>query len=310
MNGESMSEGKDLLVVKQLSKSYNGKDVALKELDLTVERGEFVAIIGRSGAGKSTMLRCINRLIEPTTGSIVFDGQEMMGLRGRALRQARRRISMVFQHYNLVYRSSSMDNVLQGRLGYKSAVAGALGLFSEDDKEKAFCMLDRVGLADFALTRTDRLSGGQRQRVGIARALVQDPLLILADEPIASLDPASSRTVMELLRWAVDELGVAALVSLHQVDFALEFSDRIIGLADGELLYDGAPEGLTDGIIAQIYGDDADSPETPFGHGGAGVLTVDDRDALPAIDPADETDPGAGESVVAVGLVAEGRDAS
>ena len=175
-------------------------------------------------------------------------------MRGRALRQTRRRIAMVFQHYNLVYRATAIENVLQGRLGYKSAVAGMLGLFSEDEKRRAFEILDQVGLADFAYARTDQLSGGQKQRVGIARALVQDPLLMLADEPIASLDPKSSRTVMEHLRWAADELGVACLANLHQVDFAMEFSDRIVALKKGRVVFDGAPHLLDEAAIADIYG--------------------------------------------------------
>ena len=196
----------------------------------------------------------MNRLIDPTQGSVVFDGDDVTHVHGRALRQTRRRIAMVFQHYNLVYRATAIENVLQGRLGYKSAVAGMLGLFSEDEKRRAFEILDQVGLADFAYARTDQLSGGQKQRVGIARALVQDPLLMLADEPIASLDPKSSRTVMEHLRWAADELGVACLANLHQVDFAMEFSDRIVALKKGRVVFDGAPHLLDEAAIADIYG--------------------------------------------------------
>ena len=177
-----------LLLLEGVTKSYDGWSKALDDVSLSVARGEFVSIIGCSGAGKSTLLRCVNRLIDPTQGSVVFDGDDVTHVRGRALRQTRRRIAMVFQHYNLVYRATAIENVLQGRLGYKSAVAGMLGLFSEDEKRRAFEILDQVGLADFAYARTDQLSGGQKQRVGIARALVQDPLLMLADEPIASLD--------------------------------------------------------------------------------------------------------------------------
>lgn len=259
-----------ILEIKGLKKSYDDKNVALKNIDLSVKRGEFVSIIGCSGAGKSTMLRCINKLIEPTEGSILFDGKEMATLRGRYLRHARRRISMIFQHYNLVYRSSAVENVLQGRLGYKSSLAGALGLYSEDEKRRALEMLDQVGLSEFAYKRADQLSGGQKQRVGIARALVQDPLLILADEPIASLDPKSSRTVMELISWAAKELGVACLVSLHQVDFALEYSDRIVGLEGGRILFDGKPEELTRDIIAKIYESESDDEgyvEKEIAHG-------------------------------------------
>lgn len=162
---------------------------------------------------------------------------------------------MIFQHYNLVYRATAIENVLQGRLGYKSTLAGSLGLYTEDEKTRAFMALAQVGMTEFAYKRTDQLSGGQKQRVGIARALVQDPLLILADEPIASLDPRSSRTVMELLRWASDELGVACLVNLHQVDFALEYSDRIVALRQGEVVFDGAPADLDEETIAKIYGE-------------------------------------------------------
>lgn len=244
----------DLLVIDDLSKSYNGKSKALDDINVTVGRGEFVSVIGCSGAGKSTFLRCINRLIDPTEGSIVFNGEDVTKMSKRQLRGVRRRISMIFQHYNLVYRASAIENVLQGRLGYKSSLAGALGLYSEEEKLEAFDILAKVGLAEFAYKRADQLSGGQKQRVGIARALVQDPLLMLCDEPIASLDPRSSRTVMEQLRWACDELGSACLVNLHQVDYAVEFSDRIIGLRRGKLVFDGTPDELDAKVISYIYG--------------------------------------------------------
>ena len=249
-----MEERETLLEITAVSKSYNGKAKALDGVSLTVRRGEFVSVIGSSGAGKSTLLRCVNRLIDPSGGSIRFDGHEVTRLNGRALRQLRRRISMVFQHYNLVYRSTAIENVLQGRLGYKSALAGAFGAYTEAEKEQAFDMLAQLGLAEFAYRRCDQLSGGQKQRVGIARALVQDPLLILADEPIASLDPKSSRTIMEHLRWAADDLGIACLVNLHQVDYALEFSDRIVGLKAGRVVFDGAPDELDAKTISAIYG--------------------------------------------------------
>lgn len=250
-----------LLAVQGLTKSYDGWSKALDGVSMAVARGEFVSIIGSSGAGKSTLLRCANRLVDPTQGTVSFDGADVTRVKGRDLRQVRRRISMIFQHYNLVYRATSIENVLQGRLGYKSTVAGALRLFSEEEKRRAFEVLDQVGLADFAYTRTDQLSGGQKQRVGIARALVQDPLLMLADEPIASLDPKSSRTVMEHLRWAADELGIACLVNLHQVDFALEFSDRIVALKKGRLVFDGLPSQLDETAIADIYETDEDDGE-------------------------------------------------
>lgn len=242
-----------LLLLDHVSKSYNGKSAALDDVSLAVGRGEFVSIIGCSGAGKSTLLRCVNRLIDPSAGSVVFDGVDVCQLGKRQLRQLRRRISMIFQHYNLVYRATAIENVLQGRLGYKSLAAGALGLYTEEEKRAAFEALGQVGLADFAYSRADQLSGGQKQRVGIARALLQQPLLILADEPIASLDPKSSRVVMSQLKWASRELGVACLVNLHQVDFALEYSDRIVGLSKGRVIFNGTPEELDEQAIAAIY---------------------------------------------------------
>ncbi|MDO4443155.1 MAG: phosphonate ABC transporter ATP-binding protein [Slackia sp.] len=244
-----------LLRVRDLTKCYQGEAKALDGVSFDVRKGEFVTVIGSSGAGKSTLLRSINRLIEPTAGSILFDDREITALSRGDLRMCRRRISMIFQHYNLVHRLTAIENVLHGRLGYKSTLAGALGLYTEEEKRRAFEALDQVGMADFAYKRADRLSGGQMQRVGIARALVQDPLLMLCDEPIASLDPKSSRTVMERLRWAADELGIACLVNLHQVDFALEFSDRIIGLSKGRKVFEGVPSELTDAAVREIYGD-------------------------------------------------------
>lgn len=245
-----------LLSVRNLTKSYDGSVNALENATFDIQRGEFVSIIGSSGAGKSTLLRCINRLIDPTSGSITFDGANVTSLRGRGLRAVRRRISMVFQHYNLVHRSTAIENVLQGRLGYKNSLAGALSLFSEDEKRAAFDALEQVGLECCAYMRADQLSGGQKQRVGIARALVQDPLLILADEPIASLDPKSSRIVMEHLRWAADKRNIACLVSLHQVEYAQQFSDRVIGVSAGKIVFDGAPRELTPAKIAEIYGEE------------------------------------------------------
>ncbi|MDD6768910.1 MAG: phosphonate ABC transporter ATP-binding protein [Coriobacteriaceae bacterium] len=246
----------ELLRVEGLSKSYDGTTKAIDNVSFSLDRGEFVSVIGSSGAGKSTLLRCINNLIEPTEGRITFDGKDACCLKGRELRHLRRRISMVFQHYNLVHRSTAIENVLQGRLGYKGSLAGALGLFSEEEKQAAFDALEQVGLGCCAYTRADQLSGGQKQRVGIARALVQDPLLILADEPIASLDPKSSRAVLEHLRWAADQRGIACLVSLHQVEYARKFSDRIIAISGGGVVFDGTPQELTDAMVADIYGSD------------------------------------------------------
>lgn len=257
-----MEQRQELLTVEHLTKSYDGKGKALHDVSLSLRRGEFVTVIGPSGAGKSTFLRCINRLIDASEGSIVFDGREIAGMNKRQMREARRDIGMIFQHYNLVHRATAIENVLQGRLGYLSNFRGIFGLYSEEDKHSAFELLDKMGLAEFAYQRADQLSGGQQQRVGIARALVQDPLLMLCDEPIASLDPKSSRVTMEMLRWVSDELGVACLVNLHQVDYAIEYSDRIVALKKGVKVFDGTPDELDAKTISDIYG-------TPYVHEGA-----------------------------------------
>lgn len=239
-----MEQRQELLTVEHLTKSYDGKGKALHDVSLSLGRGEFVTVIGPSGAGKSTFLRCINRLIDASEGSIEFDGREITCMNKRQMREARRDIGMIFQHYNLVHRATAIENVLQGRLGYLSNFRGIFGLYSEEDKRSAFELLDKMGLAEFVYQRADQLSGGQQQRVGIARVLVQDPLLMLCDEPIASLDPKSSRVTMEMLRWVSDELGVACLVNLHQVDYAIEYSDRIVALKGGVKVFDGTPDEL------------------------------------------------------------------
>lgn len=257
-----MEQRQELLTVEHLTKSYDGKGKALHDVSLSLRRGEFVTVIGPSGAGKSTFLRCINRLIDASEGSIVFDGREITSMNKRQMREARRDIGMIFQHYNLVHRATAIENVLPGRLGYLSNFRGIFGWYSEEDKRSAFELLDKMGLAEFAYQRADQLSGGQQQRVGIARALVQDPLLMLCDEPIASLDPKSSRVTMEMLRWVSDELGVACLVNLHQVDYAIEYSDRIVALKKGVKVFDGTPDELDAKTISDIYG-------TPYVHEGA-----------------------------------------
>lgn len=253
-----MCETTPLLSIAGLGKSYEGSRgdgtaMALQGVDFTVEPGEFVSVIGPSGAGKSTFLRCINRLIEPTEGSIEFAGQDITHLKRGKLRPVHTQIAMIFQNYNLVYRLTAIQNVLHGRLGYKNAVAGSLGLYTEEEKVRAFELLDEVGLGEFAYRRADQLSGGQKQRVGIARALIQDPKIILCDEPIASLDPKSSRMVMEHLRRVCTQHGIACIVNLHQVDFAMEFSDRIVGLRHGCKVFEGTPQELTPEMIRYIY---------------------------------------------------------
>ena len=258
-----MDDTEPLLSVSGLGKSYGGRGqaqkAALADVDFTCGEGELISVIGPSGAGKSTFLRCINRLIEPSAGSVVFDGEDITHLRRGALRPVHRQIAMIFQNYNLVYRLTAIQNVLHGRLGYKNALAGSLGLYTEEEKARAFELLDEVGLGEFAYRRADQLSGGQKQRVGIARSLIQDPKIILCDEPIASLDPKSSRMVMEHLRRVTRERGITCIVNLHQVDTALEFSDRIMGLSGGEKVFEGTPSEATPRVIRAIYGDDEEA---------------------------------------------------
>lgn len=241
-------------------RSEAGRDSrALSDVDFCAGAGEFITVIGPSGAGKSTLLRCINRLIEPSEGTVRFDGQDITHLRRGELRGVHRQIAMIFQNYNLVYRLTAIQNVLHGRLGYKGVLAGSLGLYTEDEKMRAFELLDEVGLGAFAYRRADQLSGGQKQRVGIARSLIQDPKIILCDEPIASLDPKSSRLVMEHLRRVTRQRGITCIVNLHQVDFAREYSDRIVALRFGEKVFEGTSDELTASAVRHIYegaGDD------------------------------------------------------
>ena len=247
------------LEIKSLRKVYHGGLVALDDFDLEVQRGEFLSIIGLSGAGKSTLLRCINRLIDPTDGSILYreaDGSEIRvdKLAGQDLIDYRRRIGMIFQHFNLVPRLTVLKNVLSGHLGYISTGAAFLHNFSRDDSEFALRCLDRVGILDKAYVRADQLSGGQMQRVGIARALMQRPEMLLADEPVASLDPATSRTILDHLRAICHQDGITVVCNLHDLGFAKEFSDRIVGLAAGKLIYDGPPHGVDAGTYELVYG--------------------------------------------------------
>ncbi len=242
------------LSIRGLAKEYvRGKPV-LRDVSLDVAAAGITAIIGPSGTGKSTLIRCINRLIDPTAGEILFEDQDLARLSGRALRLARRRIGMVFQEYNLVERLTVMENVLSGRLGYVSAWTAWRRTFPEADVARAFHLLERVGLADFARRRADELSGGQRQRVGIARALMQAPGLLLADEPTSSLDPKTSVEIMELMRDLAAESGVPVIVNIHQVDLARRFAGRMVGMSGGRIVYDGAPEGLGNAELKAIYG--------------------------------------------------------
>ncbi len=244
------------LEVKNLTKYY--KDVlALTEVNFTVGKGEFVSIIGPSGSGKTTLIRCINRLVDATDGSIHYEGTDLLTLKGSPLRHARAKIGMIFQHYNLVTRLTVIENVLHGRLGYKSNIAGVLGIYSEHEKEKAIEVLSLVGLEKYVYRRCDQLSGGQMQRVGIARALVQDPAIILCDEPISSLDPSSAKIIMDYLRKIQNELGITIIVNLHQVDVAKKYAERILGFNSGRLVFDASPSDLTTDTIHHIYGAEA-----------------------------------------------------
>ena len=243
-----------LLQVEGLGKYYNEETQVLKDIHFTVESGEFISIIGPSGAGKSTLLRCINRMVDINEGKVVFDGLDVGSMKKKELRHIRTNIGMIFQHYNLVPRLTVIENVLHGRFGYKSTLQGVLGRFTEEEKEKAFALLDRLGIADHAYKRCDQLSGGQQQRVGICRALIQEPKLILCDEPIASLDPNSSKVIMDYLGEITNEMGITCLVNLHQVDVAKDYADRIIGLNKGEIVFDGPSTMLYEDKIESIYG--------------------------------------------------------
>jgi phosphonate transport system ATP-binding protein len=242
------------LVVRNLHKEYRRGAPVLKDISLTFAGRGMTAIIGPSGTGKSTLVRCINRLVDPTSGEILFMGRDLAQLNGRALREARRHIGMVFQEYNLVERLSVMENVLTGRLGYLPVWRAWLRKFPPADIERAFQLLDAVGLGDYANTRADQLSGGQRQRVGIARALMQDPALVLADEPTSSLDPKTSVEIMELIARRTGERDIPAIVNIHNVELARRYADRIIGMSKGEVVFDGPPRALEDSHLLAIYG--------------------------------------------------------
>jgi phosphonate transport system ATP-binding protein len=240
-----------VIQIRGLTKRY-GDFEALKGIDLDVAPGEFLVVLGPSGAGKSTLLRCINRLAEPTQGDIRIDGQ-LVKADAASLRAVRCTVAMIFQHYNVVPRLSVVKNVLTGRLGSVPSVASWLQLFPKKDIEIARECLRRVELEDKAELRTDTLSGGQKQRVGIARALAQQPKIILADEPVASLDPKTSRTVLNYLKQASRELGITVVCNLHQIDYAREFGERIVGVSAGSVVYEGKPDGLTEDVLHRIY---------------------------------------------------------
>jgi len=245
-----------VLKIEGLTKTYKTGDKALKDVSFTVPAGQVVGLIGPSGAGKSTLIRCINRLVEPTSGTVHLGDLDVTAMSRGDLRRARRRIGMIFQEYALVERLSVMENVLSGRLGYVSLWSSFARRFPGEDVEKAFKLLERVGLTDHADKRADALSGGQRQRVGIARALEQDPELLLVDEPTASLDPKTSRQIMRLILEMCQESGLPAIINIHDVVLAQSFTQRIIGLQAGQVVFDGPPEELDDTALTSIYGEE------------------------------------------------------
>ena len=247
-----------MLEIKNLSKRYEGGPLALDDVSFNVPQGEFLAVIGLSGSGKSTLLRCINRLIEPTAGDIIWNDANVTQASDDELRTIRRKIGMVFQHFNLVSRSSVLTNVLSGRLGYVNPAMSFLNKFPESDIENAYKELERVGIAEKAHQRADELSGGQQQRVGIARAMMQKPAIILADEPVASLDPVLAHSIMQHLEKINKEEGVTVLCSLHFLDLVHKYADRAVALNDGKLMYDGPPSGIDDAKFKEIYGKDAE----------------------------------------------------
>jgi phosphonate transport system ATP-binding protein len=251
---ESPAGDANALVLRGLCKEYQAGQPVLRGIDLVLPGSGLTAIIGPSGTGKSTLIRCINRLVQPTSGEILFRGQDLAKLSGRGLRNARRRIGMVFQEYNLVERLTVMENLLCGRLGYVPAWRAWLRKFPPRDIERAFDLLDAVGLPDFADRRADALSGGQRQRVGIARAIMQEPDIILADEPTSSLDPKTSVEIMEILHSVARERAIPVIVNIHNVELARRFASRIVGMTGGHVVYDGPPDGLTDADLKTIYG--------------------------------------------------------
>lgn len=243
-----------VLKFDNVTKYYSNGIHALKNASFEVKEGEFISIIGPSGSGKSTILRSINKLIDITGGEVYLEDIPVSKQKGKNLRHLRRNIGMIFQNYNLVYSLSVLQNVLHGCLGYMKGMKGIFGIYSEDNKIRALELLDELGMKQYAYNKASELSGGQKQRVGIARAVMQEPKILLCDEPIASLDPSSAKTIMDLLKNMTKKRNIACIVNLHQLDVALKYSTRIIGLSKGEIVFDGSPAELDDVAIERIYG--------------------------------------------------------
>lgn len=245
-----------MLQLKNLGKRYKTGDDALTGVNLEIPDGQIIGLIGPSGAGKSTLIRCVNRLVEPTTGSVILNGVEVNTLSSSGLRKIRRKMGMIFQEYALVDRLTIMENVLSGRLGYVGFWKSFFRKYPQSDIDEAFRLLERVGLDHMVDKRADELSGGQKQRVGIARALIQNPEVLLIDEPTASLDPKTSRQIMRLISELSKERKLSAIVNIHDVALAKMFVERIVGLQAGELVFDGAPDELTTDMLTKIYGEE------------------------------------------------------
>lgn len=247
----------DMLRIEHLTKVYPNGTVALQDVSFEVKEGEFLAVIGLSGSGKSTLLRCINRLIEPTSGKIIWNDLDVTAASASEMRKIRRQMGFIFQQFNLVKRSSVLTNVMTGRLGYVNTAQSLAGMFSKQDNERALNNLERLGLRDKAYVRADSLSGGQQQRVAIARALMQEPQLILADEPVASLDPVLSHSILKYLEQLNKEDGLTVLCSLHFLDLVHRYATRAIALKDGRLVFEGLPQEIDDAQFKSIYGQEA-----------------------------------------------------
>ncbi|HFK1723589.1 phosphonate ABC transporter ATP-binding protein [Bacillus thuringiensis] len=250
-----------MIEFRNVSKMYPNGTKGLNNINLKIQKGEFIVMVGLSGAGKSTLLRSVNRLHEITEGEIIIEGESITAAKGKGLRRMRRDIGMIFQSFNLVKRSTVLKNVLAGRVGYHSTLRTTLGLFPKEDVELAFQALKRVNILEKAYARADELSGGQQQRVSIARALAQEAKIILADEPVASLDPLTTKQVLDDLKKINEDFGITTIVNLHSIDLARQYATRIIGLHAGEIVFDGLVEEATDEKFAEIYGDVAQKSE-------------------------------------------------
>ena len=264
-----------MLEIRNLTKVYDDGTMALKDVSFDVPDGEFMVVIGLSGSGKSTLLRCINRLIDPTEGEIIWNGVNITELQGAELRKTRRQIGMIFQHFNLVKRSSVLKNVLAGRLGYTSSWNSLFARFSDGDQKKAWIALEKLGIEDQGYKRADELSGGQQQRVGVARALMQEPKMILADEPVASLDPVLAHSIMQYLELLNQEEKMTIVCSLHYLDLVQRYSTQVIGLRQGEIVYQGSRadiQAMSDEEFKDIYGEEAER----VGGGLEGELQMED----------------------------------